>query len=148
MFLLISHAFYPHQSADSPPSTPLNANSPMPLFNSLTHLTYLTSTSPRIQEIVTIDNGLECLVHTLHNYCIFPAPPENTAFIYGLSPPHSHPPKSSLCLHLKSLDKQAAYHFSLAFQCVINIGVRGSKPIQSCVVQTGTLDVVGCILEA
>jgi hypothetical protein len=31
---------------------------------------------------------------------------------------------------------------------VVNIGVRGSEPIRSRVVQAGTLDVVGCILEA
>ena len=30
----------------------------------------------------------------------------------------------------------------------MNIGVLGSEPIRSRVVQTGTLDVVGCILEA
>ena len=36
----------------------------------------------------------------------------------------------------------------MAFQCVVNIGVRGSEPIRSRVVQAGTLDVVGCILEA
>ncbi|TDL14024.1 hypothetical protein BD410DRAFT_810063 [Rickenella mellea] len=35
----------------------------------------------------------------------------------------------------------------LAFQCVVNIGVRGSEPIRSSVVQAGTLDVVGCVLE-
>src|SRR5204863_5792164 len=50
----------------------------------------------------------------------------------------------------QSFDKHAAYPFSLAFQCVINIniGVRGSEPIRSRVVQAGTLDVVSCILEA
>ncbi|KAJ7278531.1 hypothetical protein C8J57DRAFT_1577242 [Mycena rebaudengoi] len=30
----------------------------------------------------------------------------------------------------------------------VNLGVRGSEPIRSRVVQVGTLDVVGCILEA
>jgi hypothetical protein len=30
----------------------------------------------------------------------------------------------------------------------VNMGVRGSKPIRSCVVQAGTLDAVSCILEA
>ena len=48
----------------------------------------------------------------------------------------------------KSYDKHAAYRFPLAFQCIINIGVRGSEPIRSRVVQAGTLEVVGCILEA
>ena len=97
---------------------------------------------------MTMDGGLERLVHILHDYCISPTPPENPAFIYGLSPPNSHPPKPAPCLNPKSFDKQAAYRFSLAFQCVVNIGVRGSEPIRSRVVQAGTLDVVGCILEA
>lgn len=132
----------------SPHRPALDTNSPLPLFNSLTHLAYLTSTSPRIREIMTMDGGLERLVHILHDYCISPTPPENPAFIYGLSPPNSHPPKPTPCLNPKSFDKQAAYRFSLAFQCVVNIGVRGSEPIRSRVVQAGTLEVVGCILEA
>ena len=39
----------------------LDTTSPLSLFNSLTHLTYLTSTSPRIPEIMTMDGGLERL---------------------------------------------------------------------------------------
>ena len=148
----VSSQSLPHSAPINPLISPhrpaLDTNSPLPLFNSLTHLAYLTSTSPRIREIMTMDGGLERLVHILHDYCISPTPPENPAFIYGLSPPNSHPPKPTPCLNPKSFDKQAAYRFSLAFQCVVNIGVRGSEPIRSRVVQAGTLDVVGCILEA
>ena len=50
-------------------------------------------------------------------------------------------------LILKSFDKHAAYRFPLAFQCIVNIGIRGSELIRSRVVQAGPLDVVGCILE-
>ncbi|OSC97825.1 hypothetical protein PYCCODRAFT_1454691 [Trametes coccinea BRFM310] len=126
----------------------LDTNSPLPLFNSLTHLVYLTSTSPRIREIMTMDGGLERLVRILHDFCISPPPPDNPAIFYGLSPPGSHPPKPVPTLLPKSWDKHAAYRFSLAFQCIVNIGVRGSESIRSRVVQAGTLDVVGCILEA
>ncbi|KAI0364252.1 hypothetical protein BV20DRAFT_974684 [Pilatotrama ljubarskyi] len=126
----------------------LDTNSPLPLFNSLTHLVYLTSTSPRIREIMTMDGGLERLVRILHDFCISPPPPENPAIFYGLSPPGSHPPKPVPTLLPKTYDKHAAYRFSLAFQCIVNIGVRGSEPIRSRVVQAGTLEVVGCILEA
>ncbi|KAI0737115.1 hypothetical protein C8Q80DRAFT_1214800 [Daedaleopsis nitida] len=126
----------------------LDTNSSLPLFNSLTHLVYLTSTSPRIREIMTMDGGLERLVRILHDFCLSPPPPENPAIFYGLSPPGSHPPKAVPTLLPKSYDKHAAYRFSLAFQCIVNIGVRGSEPIRSRVVQAGTLDVVGCILEA
>ncbi|KAH6901333.1 hypothetical protein BKA70DRAFT_1374849 [Coprinopsis sp. MPI-PUGE-AT-0042] len=116
----------------------LDTTAPLPLFNSLTHLSYLTSTSPRIREIMTQDGGLERLVRMLHDYCL----------IYGLTPPSSRPPKSGPVLNPTSFDKHAAYRFSLAFQCVVNIGVRGSEHIRSRVVQAGTLDVVGCVLEA
>ena len=126
----------------------LDTTSPLPLFNSLTHLTYLTSTSPRIREIMTMDGGLERLVRILHEFCICPPPPENPAILYGLIPPNSRPLKLAPALNPHSFDKHAAYRFSLAFQCVVNIGVRGSEPIRSRVVQAGTLDVVGCILEA
>ena len=126
----------------------LDTNSSLPLFNSLTHLVYLTSTSPRIREIMTMDGGLERLVRILHDFCISPPPPENPAIFYGLAPPGSHPSKPVPTLLPKSYDKHAAYRFSLAFQCIVNIGVRGSEPIRSRVVQAGTLEVVGCILEA
>ncbi|KAI0327083.1 hypothetical protein GY45DRAFT_1328114 [Cubamyces sp. BRFM 1775] len=126
----------------------LDTNSPLPLFNSLTHLVYLTSTSPRIREIMTMDGGLERLVRILHDFCISPPPPENPAIFYGLSPPGAHSSKPVPTLLPKTWDKHAAYRFSLAFQCIVNIGVRGSEPIRSRVVQAGTLEVVGCILEA
>lgn len=126
----------------------LDTLTPLPLFNSLTHLTYLTSTSPRIREIMTMDGGLERLVRILHEFCISPPPPEIPSLLYGLIAPSSRPPKLPPALNPSSFDKHAAYRFSLAFQCVVNIGVRGSEPIRSRVVQAGTLDVVGCILEA
>ncbi|KDQ58833.1 hypothetical protein JAAARDRAFT_154035 [Jaapia argillacea MUCL 33604] len=126
----------------------LDTESALPLFNSLTHLVYLTSTSPRIREIMTMDGGLERLVRILHNFCISPPPPENPALLYGLTPPNYRPPKPAPTLNPATWDKHAAYRFSLAFQSLVNIGVRGSEHIRSRVVQAGTLDVVGMILEA
>lgn len=95
-----------------------------------------------------MDGGLERLVKLLHDFCLCPPPPENAAILYGLSPPSTHPPKLVPTLNPKSFDKHAAYRFSLAFQSVVNIGVRGSESIRGRVVQAGTLEVVGCILEA
>ncbi|KAK7059595.1 DNA helicase [Favolaschia claudopus] len=128
----------------------LDTSSPLPLFNSLTHLTYLTSTSPRIREIMTMDGGLERLVRILRDFCMSPPPPASPAAFYGLLPPNYRAPRGPPQLNPPTgqFDKHAAYRFSLAFQCVVNIGVRGSEPIRSRVVQAGTLDVVGCILEA
>jgi hypothetical protein len=95
-----------------------------------------------------MDGGLERLVRMLHDFCVSPPPPENPALLYGLLPPNYHPPKPVPTLIPKAFDKHAAYRFSLAFQCIVNIGVRGSELIRSRVVQAGTLDVVGCILES
>lgn len=95
-----------------------------------------------------MDGGLERLVRILHDFCLSPPPPENPTLLYGLTPPNSRLPKSIPQLNPTSYDKHAAYRFSLAFQCVVNIGVRGSEDIRRRVVQAGTLEVVGCILEA
>lgn len=95
-----------------------------------------------------MDGGLERLVRILHEFCMCPPPPQNDAILYGLSSPSAHLPKLVPALNPKSYDKQAAYRFSLAFQSVVNIGVRGSEQIRGRVVQAGTLEVVGCILEA
>ena len=113
-----------------------------------THLTYLTSTSPRIREILTYDGGLERLVRLLKDFCYSPPPPENPSAIFGLSPPGLPRPAPVPVLNPKVFDRRAAYRFSLAFQRVVNISVRDSEPIRSRVVQAGTLGVVGFILEA
>ncbi|KAH8104345.1 hypothetical protein DFH11DRAFT_1883472 [Phellopilus nigrolimitatus] len=63
------------------------------MSNSLTHLTYLTSSLPRVREILTCDDGLDRLVRLLRDFCLSPPPPENPSAIYGLSPPGlPHPP--------------------------------------------------------
>jgi len=72
---------------------------------------------------MVMDGGLERLVRMLHDFCISPPPPENPALLYGLLPPNYHPPKPVPILVPKSFDKHAAYRFSLAFQCIVNIGV-------------------------
>ncbi|KAF5366220.1 hypothetical protein D9758_005706 [Tetrapyrgos nigripes] len=126
----------------------LDTTSPLPLFNSLTHLIYLTSTSARIREIMTMDGGLERLVRMLYDFCICPPPPENHGLFYGLAPPSARPAKLVPTLNPTSYDKHAAYRFSLGFQCLVNVGVRGNEAIRSRVVQAGTLEVVGCVLEA
>lgn len=95
-----------------------------------------------------MDGGLERLVKLLHDFCLCPPPPDNPAMLYGLAPPNTHSPRLPPTLIPKTFDKHAAYRFSLAFQSVVNIGVRGSESIRGRVVQAGTLDVVGCILEA
>ena len=95
-------------------SLALDTTSPLPLFNSLTHLTYLT-TSPHIHKIMTMDSGLERLVQILQKFWICPETPENPAILYSLIPPNSHPPKLSPALNPHSFNKHATYRFYLAF---------------------------------
>lgn len=105
-------------------------------------MTYLTSTSPRIREILTLDGGLERLLHILRNSSI-PRPPPPPPDLYGLSIHPAIPASTGLL----SPDRAVAYRFSLAFQCVSNVGVRGSEQIRTRVVQAGVLDVVAQVLE-
>ena len=97
---------------------------------------------------MTMGGGLKRLIWILRDFCTSPPLPENLTIFYSLQPPGTHPKPLEPTLLPKSYDKHAAYWFPLAFQCIINIGVRGSEPIRSRVVQAGTLEVVGCILEA
>ncbi|ORX51723.1 hypothetical protein DM01DRAFT_1337222 [Hesseltinella vesiculosa] len=93
----------------------LDCTATLPLVNSLTHLAYMTSTSPRIREILASDGGLERLVKIL-------ATCNNT-------------------------DKHSLWKWSLAFQCVVNIGVRGTEAIRTRVVDVGAVQVVLAVLE-
>ncbi|KAI8343928.1 hypothetical protein BC941DRAFT_407348, partial [Chlamydoabsidia padenii] len=93
----------------------LDCTATLPLVNSLTHLAYMTSTSPRMREILASDGGLERLVKIL-------ATSHNT-------------------------DKHSSRKWSLAFQCVVNIGVRGTEAIRIRVVEVGAVHVVLAILE-
>lgn len=97
---------------------------------------------------MTMDGAIERLMRILYDYCLCPPPPENPGYIYGLSPPNSRPPKLVPTINPASYDKHAACRFGLALQSIVNIGIRGSEPIRSRIVQAGALEVVGCILES
>ncbi|ORE08385.1 hypothetical protein BCV72DRAFT_303774 [Rhizopus microsporus var. microsporus] len=93
----------------------LDCTATLPLVNSLTHLAYMTSTSPRIREILAADGGLERLVKIL-----------------------------ATCQYT---DKHSLWKWSLAFQCVVNVGVRGTEAIRTRVVEAGAVHIVLAILE-
>ncbi|KAI8338387.1 hypothetical protein BC941DRAFT_501573 [Chlamydoabsidia padenii] len=94
----------------------LDCTASLPLINSLTQLAYLTSTSPRIREILVLDGGLERLVRIL-------------------SPQYLEPERRNL------------WKWSLAFQCVVNVGVRGTEQIRTKVVDAGMIPIVLRVLE-
>ncbi|KAJ5107070.1 Zinc finger MYND-type [Penicillium angulare] len=93
----------------------LDCTSTLPLINSLNHLAYLTTSSARIRDILTVDGGIERLV------CIL---------------------KEG-----KSKDLMEMWKWSLAFQCVVNIGVRGSEKVRTRVVEADMVPVIATILD-
>ncbi|PWN54452.1 hypothetical protein IE53DRAFT_365450 [Violaceomyces palustris] len=105
----------------------IDCTATLPLINSLNHLAYLTSTSPRIREMVTLDGGLERLIRILRTV---PKTPSST----------------SRSISVKEM--QAIWKWSLAFQCVVNIGVRGSENVRTRVVEAGMVPVTVKVLES
>lgn len=93
----------------------LDCTSTLPLINSLSHLAYLTTSSARIRDILTVDGGVERLV------CIL---------------------KEG-----RSKDMMDMWKWNLAFQCVVNIGVRGSEGVRTRVVEADMVPVIATILE-
>ncbi|KAL2864720.1 MYND-type zinc finger protein MUB1 [Aspergillus lucknowensis] len=93
----------------------LDCTSTLPLINSLNHLAYLTTSSARIRDILTVDGGIERLV------CIL---------------------KEGRSNNLMEIWK-----WSLAFQCVVNIGVRGSETVRTRVVEADMVPVIATILD-
>ena len=80
--------------------------------------------------MVTMDGGLERLIHILR-----------------------HPPRTSTsALSMERspgsmAEMQANWKWSLAFQCVVNIGVRGSEAIRSRVVEAGMVPIIVMVLQ-
>ena len=87
---------------------------------------------------MTIDGGLERLIEILRESCCVP---ETTTPVdlWGLNGP--------MTARVINIDRQAPLRHSLAFQSIVNIGVRGSEPVRTRIVQAGVLDLVAQILE-
>ena len=93
----------------------LDCTSTLPLINSLNHLAYLTTSSARIRDILTVDGGVERLV------CIL---------------------KQG-----RSKEMMEMWKWNLAFQCVVNVGVRGSEGVRTRVVEADMVPVIATILD-
>src|SRR5215469_4169692 len=94
----------------------LDCTSTLPLINSLNNLAYLTTSSARIRDILTVDGGIERLV------CILKEGRNAKDFL-------------------------ECWKWNLAFQCVVNIGVRGSEVVRTRVVEADMVPVIATILE-
>lgn len=93
----------------------LDCTSTLPLINSLNHLAYLTTSSARIRDILTVDGGIERLV--------------------------------SILKQGRSKDPMGTWKWNLAFQCVVNIGVRGTENVRTRVVEADMVPVIATILD-
>ena len=93
----------------------LDCTSTLPLINSLNHLAYLTTSSARIRDILTIDGGVERLI------CILKRG--------------------------RSREMMEMWKWNLAFQCIVNIGVRGSENVRTRVVEADVVPVIATILD-
>lgn len=93
----------------------LDCTSTLPLITSLNNLAYLTTSSGRIRDILTVDGGIERLV------CIL---------------------KEG-----RSKDMMDMWKWNLAFQCIVNIGVRGSEAVRTRVVEADMVPVIATILD-
>lgn len=93
----------------------LDCTSTLPLINSLNHLAYLTTSSARIRDILTVDGGVERLVCLLKQG--------------------------------RTKDMMDMWKWNLAFQCIVNIGVRGSELIRTRVVEADMVPVIATILD-
>jgi hypothetical protein len=93
----------------------LDCTSTLPLINSLNHLAYLTTSSARIRDILTVDGGVERLVCILKNG--------------------------------RTQEMMDIWKWNLAFQCVVNIGVRGSENVRTRVVEADMVPVIATVLD-
>ncbi|KAL2357505.1 hypothetical protein BJ546DRAFT_836264 [Cryomyces antarcticus] len=94
----------------------LDCTSTLPLINSLNNLAYLTTSSARIRDILTVDGGVERLVGILKE-------------------------------GRRSGEMLETWKWNLAFQCVVNVGVRGSEGVRTRVVEADVVPVIATILD-
>lgn len=111
----------------------LDATCDRPLVNSLNHLTFLTSSSAKVRETLASDGGLERLVCILH---------ECTKDV------SSHTPRTTgKTIAEEKHDALVAWKWTLAFQCLVLIGTRGTEKIRERVVQAGIIPIIATVLD-
>ncbi|KAA8911710.1 hypothetical protein TRICI_003725 [Trichomonascus ciferrii] len=97
----------------------LDCTSDKPLANSLNHLAYLTSSSARVRETLCVDGGLERLVAILKD-----------------------------CRHTGARNPSlVAWKWTLALQCLMFLGTRGSEKVRRRVVEAGCVPVIATVLD-
>lgn len=99
-----------------------------PLVNSLNHLTYLVSSLAKVRETLSMDGGIERLIEILHE-C------HNLTF--------------NLVDNIFNSEKKllTAWKWTLAFQCLVLIGTRGTEKVRQRVVKAGMLPIIATVLD-
>ncbi|CCK70503.1 MYND-type zinc finger protein MUB1 KNAG_0E02420 [Huiozyma naganishii CBS 8797] len=119
----------------------LDLNSDIPLINSLNHLTYLTSNSAKVRETVANDGALERLVTILHNCHL------DLKTCIDVSLPKYIVLKSPDRIHMEKRLALCAWKWTLAFQCLVLTGTRGTELIRKKLVSAGMLPLVATVLD-
>lgn len=106
----------------------LDVTSDRPLVNSLNHLTYLVSSLAKVRETLSTDGGIERLIEILHE---------------------CHNSNFSLNDNVFNSEKKilTAWKWTLAFQCLVLIGTRGTEIIRQRVVKAGILPIIATVLD-
>ncbi|KAL3229178.1 hypothetical protein RNJ44_02265 [Nakaseomyces bracarensis] len=119
----------------------LDIESTIPLINSLNHLTYLTSNSGKIRETVANDGALERLVAILHN-C-------HLSLYEILNKDLEHVSKHERGQNIYKRKRLAlcSWKWTLAFQCLVLTGTRGTEQIRKKVVLAGVIPVLATVLD-
>lgn len=106
----------------------LDVTSDKPLVNSLNHLTYLVSSLAKVRETLSIDGGIERLIEILH---------ECHNLTFNLNDNIFNSEKKLL----------TAWKWTLAFQCLVLIGTRGTEKIRQGLVKAGILPIIATVLD-
>ena len=106
----------------------LDVTSDKPLVNSLNHLTYLVSSLAKVRETLSMDGGIERLIEILHE-C------HNLTF--------------NVVDNIFNSERKllTAWKWTLAFQCLVLIGTRGTEKVRLRVVQAGMLPIIATVLD-
>lgn len=124
----------------------LDINSDIPLINSLNHLTYLTSNSAKVRETVANDGALDRLVSILHDChlslmdCLQFGIKDNDLHL-DVTLPNAERIRQQKKLALCS------WKWTLAFQCLVLTGTRGTEAIRRKVVSSGIISVLATVLD-
>lgn len=124
----------------------LDINSDIPLINSLNHLTYLTSNSAKVRETVANDGALDRLVSILHDChlslmdCLQFGIKDNDLHL-DVTLPNAERIKQQKKLALCS------WKWTLAFQCLVLTGTRGTEATRRKVVSSGIISVLATVLD-